>query len=140
LASRLSRVFGTRVDVRDVSFAPIDAVVTLHGVTVHTPEGMGAPADRAPAVVADRVRVDVQWLPLLHRAVLVRELVLESARIELDRLTGGGTSLETFLRADPARELPPKWTFALDRVVPRDATLPLAGGAGGGPGAPEAEP
>jgi hypothetical protein len=122
LASRLSRVLGTRVDVRDVSFAPIDAVVTLRGVTVHAPEAAGA-----PAIVADRVRLDVQWLPLLHRAVLVRELVLESARIELDRLTGGGASLKTFLGADPASEFPPNWTFALDRVVLRDATLHLRG-------------
>jgi hypothetical protein len=137
LASRLSRVLGTRVDVRDVTFAPIDAVVTLRGVTVHAPDAMGAPAGRAPAVVADRVRLDVQWLPLLHRAVLVRELVLESARIELDRLTGGGTSLETFLRADPASELPPHWTFALDRVVLRDSTLRLRGVADAEPAALE---
>jgi hypothetical protein len=85
LASRLSRVLGTRVDVGDVSFAPIDAVVTLRDVTVQAPEAMGATAGGAPAVVADRVRLDVQWLPLLHRTVLVRELMLESARIELDR-------------------------------------------------------
>jgi hypothetical protein len=42
LASRLSRVLGTRVDVRDVSFAPIDAVVTLRGVTVRAPDATGA--------------------------------------------------------------------------------------------------
>ena len=137
LASRLSRVLGTRVDVRDVTFAPIDAVVTLRGVTVQAPDAMGVPAGGAPAVVADRVRLDVQWLPLLHRAVLVRELVLESARIELDRLTGGGTSLETFLRADPARELPPHWTFALDRVLLRDSTLHLRGVADAEPAALE---
>ena len=133
LASRLSRVLGTRVDVGDVSFAPIDAVVTLRDVTVQAPQAMGAAAGGAPAIVADRVRLDVQWLPLLHRTVLVRELMLESARIELDRLTGGGASLETFLRADPASELPPNWTFALDRIVLRDATLHLRGVADGDP-------
>src|SRR5262249_31015089 len=65
----------------------------------------------------DRVRLDVQWLPLLHHAVVVRELVLESARIELDRLTGGGAGLGTFLRGDAARELPPHSTVAVEPVV-----------------------
>jgi hypothetical protein len=137
LASRLSRVLGTRVDVGDVSFAPIDAVVGLRNVTVAAPDAMGVTAGGAPVIVADRVRLDVQWLPLLHRTVLVRELTLESARIALDRPTGGRASLETFLRADPASELPPNWTFALDRIVLRDATIHLRGAADGDPAAPE---
>src|SRR5262249_847242 len=137
VASRLSRVLGTRVHVGDVSFAPIDAVVTLRDVTVQAPDAMRAVPAPPPATVPPPLRPPLHWSPPRPRAVLVRGLVLESARITLDRLTGGGTSLETFLRADPARELPPNWTFALDRVVLRDATLHLAGGADDDPAALE---
>src|SRR5512139_4941 len=65
LAARLSRGLGTRVEIGDLSFQPIDAIVTLRRVTVHAPAG--GPADATPPIVARRVRVDVQWLPLLHQ-------------------------------------------------------------------------
>ena len=123
---RLSRVLGARVEIGDVSFAPIDAVVTLHDVTVHAPPVEGETEEHAkPAIGAARVRIDVQWLPLLHRSVVVRELALESALIDPERFAGAGASLERLLRVDPATELPPEWTFALDRIVLRDTRLRL---------------
>jgi hypothetical protein len=120
VAARLSRALGARVQVGDVGFAPLDAIVILRAVTVETP---GASAGDSPAIVADRVRIDVQWLPLLHRVLLVRELAFESARIDVARLAGGGSELEVFAAADPTSELPPGWTFALDRIVLRDTRL-----------------
>ncbi len=127
LATRLTRILGTRVDVADVGLPSIDGVVTLYDVTVHAPGSTNPTAGDTPAVAARRVQVDVQWLPLLHRELLVRELVLESAHIELARLAGDGSSLETFLHANPASELPADWTFALDRIALRDARLRLHG-------------
>jgi hypothetical protein len=124
---RLSRLLGGRVAVGDVSFGPIGAVVTLHDVTFTPPsrgEGNGADdASARPVIAAERVRVDVQWLPLLHRSVVVRELAFESARIDLAGLSRDGTGVERFLQADPATELPPGWTFGLDRIALRDTRL-----------------
>ncbi|HZR82686.1 MAG TPA: DUF748 domain-containing protein [Candidatus Binatia bacterium] len=132
----LSRVVGARVDVRDISFAPIDAVVTLHGVTVHAPDAREADAPAAvPAIAAGDVRIDVQWLPLLHRSLVVRELALESASIDLGRFGDAGGSFERVLHVDPAAELPQGWTFALGRIALRDARLRLRdfGGAEAAP-------
>ena len=114
---KLSRILGARVEVGDVSFAPIDAVVTLRNVTVR------AEQDAEPAIDAARVRIDLQWLPLLHRAVVVRELALESALIDLARVAGADAGLERLVRVDPATELPPGWTFALDRIALRETRL-----------------
>lgn len=130
---RLTRIFGTTVDVGDVSFAPIDAVVTLRNVTVHPRTGMDLTtsgervATSTPSIEAGRVRIDLQWLPLLHRSVVVRELAFEEATIDLDGLgqgaSGTDSTFETFLRVDPAKELPPDWTFGLDRIALRDTRL-----------------
>jgi hypothetical protein len=121
-AERLSRVLGTRVDVGDVSFAPLDAVITLRNVVVHAADG-GTGADATPPITAGRVRIDVQWLPLLHHLVVVRELALEAARIDLDRLRDDGWTPERFQNLEPARELPPGWSFALERLALRDTQI-----------------
>jgi hypothetical protein len=116
----LSRVLGARVDVGDVSFAPIDAVVTLRNVVMHVADDA---ADAEPGITAGRVRIDVQWLPLLHRSLVVRQLTLEAARIDLERLRDAGWTLERFQRLDPATELPAGWSFALERIVLRDTKV-----------------
>lgn len=124
---RLSRALGTRVEVGDVSFAPIDAVLTLRSVSVHHPGEGSAQRTTTPAIDAPRVRLDLQWLPLLHRSLVVRELTLESARIDVERSADGRLSLEPLLHADPGAQLPPGWSFALDRVVLRDSHVRVRG-------------
>lgn len=136
LAARLSRALGTRVEIGDVSLQPIDAIVTLRSVTVHAP--VGAAAGEHPAIVARRVRVDVQWLPLLHQTLEVRELALESARVDLDRFADGSFGLANLERANPAAELPAGWTFALSRIAVRDSQLRVRDLAAGGTGLLEA--
>jgi len=121
---RLSRLLGTRVDVGSVSFAPLDGVVTLRNVVVHS-----VAEDASPTLSAERVQLDMQWLPLLHRALLLRELRVDSARVDVDRVQGGGWTLERVQRLHPETELPPGWSFALDRVVVHDTTVRLGGAA-----------
>jgi hypothetical protein len=133
VAAQLSRVLGGRVAVGNVSFQPIDAIFTLHDVAVSARARPGSPANSTPAIVAEHVRVDVQWLPLLHRTVRVRELLLESARVAVDRFPDGGFGLADLERADPAAALPTGWSFALDRIGFRDVQLrvhDLAAGEG----------
>src|SRR6185295_18433333 len=102
------------------------AVMTLRNVTVGAPSA-GAGSSDAPAITAGRMTIDLQWLPLLHHSLVIRELAFESARIDLDRFDGEGASLTSFLRVDPTIELPPGWTFALDRIALRDTRVELRG-------------
>jgi uncharacterized protein involved in outer membrane biogenesis len=132
VAWRLSRALGTRVEIGDLSFQPLDAIVTLRDVTVHAPAQGDSLANPTPPIVADRVRVDVQWLPLFHRMLRVRELALESARVDLDRFPDGEFGLANLERADPASELPAGWSFALDRIALRDSRLRVRDLAAGG--------
>jgi hypothetical protein len=135
IEERLSRVLGADVEVGDVSFAPLDAIVTLRDVVVRTPGPAAREGDAAPIIAARRVTIDVQWLPLLHHELLVRELALEDAHVDLDRFAPPSDGLTRLLHVEPASELPPGWTFALDRIVLRDAKLelPALGDAGAGP-------
>jgi len=125
---RLSRVLGASVEVRDMTFAPIDAVLTLHDVRVRA---LGQ-SDGPPALKARRVRADLQWLPLLHRALVVRELGLESAMIDVDRLSEGGVELGRLLESHPATPIARGWSFELGRVALHDARLRLPGSLDGG--------
>jgi hypothetical protein len=126
----LSRVLGARVEVGDVSFAPIDAVVTLRNVVVHAADEDASVTPGTPAITAGRVRIDVQWLPLLHRSLVVRQLTLEEAHVDLERLRGAGWTLERFQHLDPATELPRGWSFVLDRIALRDTVGASDAGSG----------
>ena len=121
LAVRLSRALGTRVEIGDLSFQPIDAILTLRNVTVHTPDGTEASA--APAIQARRIRVDLQWLPLLHRQLQIRELAVESGGIALDRFADGSFGLANLEQASPIAELPSGWSAGLDRITVYDSQL-----------------
>jgi len=125
---RLSRVLGANVVVGDMTFSPIDAVLTLHDVRVRE---LGR-ADGPPALKARRIRADLQWLPLMHRALVVRELGLESAMVDVARLSEGGVELARLLESDPATPIAPGWSFELGRVAMNDARLRLPGSFDGG--------
>ena len=118
VAQRLSRALGTEVQVRDLGFQPLDAVFTLRGVRV-MPAADAATDGAVTPVVAEIVRADVQWLPLFHRTLRLRELVLEGADVEMVRLAHGGLGLAGVTEPDAARGLPAGWGFELDRVALR---------------------
>src|SRR5262245_15899706 len=120
VAARLAHALGTQIEIGELTVQPLGAVFTLHDVTVHAPASSRA---SLPPIVADRVRIDVQWLPLLHRMLQVRELAFESARIDLDRFPDGRFGLANLERANPVGELPEGWSFALDRIAFRNSQL-----------------
>jgi hypothetical protein len=120
---RLSRILDARVQVGGVRLAPIDGIITLSNVVVR-PSGDHTDGTE-PIVTAKRVYLDVQWLPLLHHSLVLRELTLDGARIDLERVRAAGWTLDRVREFDPATELPAAWSFALNRVVLRDTTLRL---------------
>jgi len=133
VAAHLARAIGGQVDIGDLTVQPVDAIVTLHDVTVRARAQPGAAVHPVASIVAEQVRIDVQWLPLLHRRLQVRELVLVSSRVDLDRFADGDFGVANIGRADPASELPAGWSFALDRVVLRGSQVrvrDLAAGEG----------
>jgi hypothetical protein len=54
----------------------------------------------------------VQWPPLLHRELLVRELAIERTRSRA--LRRHRVEPRELAARGPATELPPGWSFALD--------------------------
>src|SRR5262249_34402412 len=83
-----------------------------------------------------RFEVAVRWLPLLRKTIQLRELVLESPRVAVDRLQDGGFNLMGLVPAssteptaqqpvpekDDTHTAPAKsgWGFGVDRIVLSD--------------------
>lgn len=124
VARRLSQALGAEVRVGDLGFRPLDGVVTLRDVRV-TPQAEPSGGSPLAPIVAERVRADVQWLPLLHKTLRLRELLLDGAQVELERTPDGRLGLAGVADADPSRGLPEQWGFELDRVGLRDSTVRL---------------
>jgi len=121
----ISQAVGTEVLVGDFGVRPLDGVITLRDVRV-LPSAEAASSGRGtPPIVAKRVRADVQWLPLLHRTLRLRELLLDGASVELERRPDGGLGLAGVPAPEPARALPAQWGFELDRVGLRDSNVSL---------------
>src|SRR5262245_17925269 len=134
LESQASKAINARVDIGDVDLALHRAGIALEDVAVHparwTPETGGG----EPALIAwKRFAVAVHWLPLLRKTIQLRELVLESPRVALDRLQDGEINLMGLVPASstqPAPEQPaaaedkasakPGWGFGVDRIVLSD--------------------
>ena len=125
LARLLSEALGADVRVGGLGFRPLDGVVTLRDVRV-LPAAEVAEAGRTiPPIVAERVRADVQWLPLLHKTLRLREILLDGAEVELERTSDGGLGLAGLDDPDATRALPREWGFELDRVGLRDSKVRL---------------
>lgn len=122
--SWLSRTFGAPVKVVRVGFDPIDAVITLEGLVTRLPSEH---TTLGPPVVADRARIDLQWFPLIHRRLQVREFTLEGAVIELEEAPDLAPSLEALGTPTRTRTLPDDWTVQVDRIALRDSLLKIRG-------------
>lgn len=121
----LSQALGARVHVGDLGLRPIDGVVTLRDVRVEPSEEALASGRSVMPIVADQVRADVQWLPLVHKTLRLRELLLDGAQVELERASDGGLGLAGLGEPDASKGLPSDWSFELDRVGLRDSKVRL---------------
>ncbi len=122
--SWLSRTLGVPVRVSRVGFDPIDAVITLEDVTTRLAtdgQSIGQP------IFADQARIDIQWFPLIHKRLQIREFALEGAVIELDRAPNLAPSLEALWSPTHPATLPVDWSLQIDRIVLRDSIVRLGG-------------
>jgi hypothetical protein len=138
LASRASRAINAHVEIGDVDLALYRAGIALDDVTVR-PAGWTPETDNGdpPLIAWKRFAVAVRWLPLLRKTIQLREIVLESPRVAVDRLQDGGFNILALVPASPAEPAHPPaspappgtpspsdkksgWTYGVDRVVLRD--------------------
>src|SRR5262245_153665 len=144
LESQASKAINARVDIGDVDLALHRAGIALEDVAVHPARWTPDMGGGEPALIAwKRFAVAVHWLPLLRKTIQLRELVLESPRVALDRLQDGGLNVMALVPASgtpaaaPEGTPPPaagandddktdkksSWSFGVDRVVLRDGGI-----------------
>ena len=136
IASQASKAINARVDIGDVDLALYRAGIALNDVTVR-PAGWSPEHDNGdpPLIAWKRFEVAVRWLPLFRKIIQLREVVLESPRVAVDRLQDGGFNLMGLVPAsstepatppapakDAAQPAPakPGWGLGVDRVVLSD--------------------
>ncbi|MBI1816737.1 MAG: DUF748 domain-containing protein [Deltaproteobacteria bacterium] len=140
--SQASQALHAQVEIGDVDLALLRGGIALKDVTVRAALPNGSPEDvpnTAPPLIAwKRFAIEVRWLPLFRKTIQLREVVLESPRVALDRLADGGINLLALVPASstpaPTPENTPEsatptaapaaaasgWGFGLDRFVLRD--------------------
>src|SRR5262245_48009306 len=137
LESKASQTLNARVDIGDVDLSLYRAGIALEDVAVR-PAGWTPETDAGdpPLIESKRLAVAVRWLPILRKTIQLRELVLESPRVAIDRLQDGEINLmalapqteEPALTAAPAgspeaEEEKSSWGFGVDRIVLSDGGI-----------------
>ena len=133
IASQASKALRARVEVGDVDLALYKLGVALKDVAVYaasapadsgaasggpTPSATAAPTADAPAAHGEtapaedpliawkRFEVSVRWLPLFKKAVILRDIELDTPHIALDRLADGKLNLMALVPASGEEPAP----------------------------------
>ena len=130
IASQASKALHARVEVGDVDLALLRGGVALKEVAVFP---ANAAPDSRPLIAWKQFSVELRWLPLFRKTIQLREVVLDSPYVSLERLKNGDLNLLALVpkasgESTPAptpAEAPPKpgWGFGVDRVVLRTGNL-----------------
>ncbi|MFN8628151.1 MAG: DUF748 domain-containing protein [Candidatus Binatia bacterium] len=141
LVSQASQALRARVAIGDVDLSLLRCGLALNEVSIRPLSGADSAAEEQAIVSWKRFAVAVRWLPLLRKRVLLREVVLESPRVAVDRAEDGALNILTLV---PSSTAPPDtrptsaasptpvaeraavgsgWSVGADRVVLRDGTL-----------------
>jgi hypothetical protein len=130
IASQASKALHARVEVGDVDLALLRGGVALKDVAVFP---ANAAPDTRPLIAWKRFSVGLRWLPLFRKTIQLREVVLDSPHVSLERLKNGDLNLAALVPkasgepkpAPTPAGAPPKpgWGFGVDRVVLRTGNL-----------------
>lgn len=125
-----SSLLHARVEIGDVDLTLYRAGAVLKDVAVYPADAV---AEAPPVIAWKSVGVAVRWLPLFRKTIQLREVVLDSPRVALDRMKAGDLSLMRLLRkggdqpapipAPPPAATGPGWAFGIDRIVVRTGSL-----------------
>ncbi len=130
IASQASKILHARVEVGDVDLALLRGGVALKDVAVYA----AAAAPDAPPLIAWKLfGVELRWLPLFQKTIQLRQVVLDSPRISLERLQDGDLNLMALVPGGGSAPAPaptpaeapakPGWAFGVDRVILRTGAL-----------------
>jgi hypothetical protein len=130
IASQASKALHARVEVGDVDLALLRGGVALKDVAVFP---ANAAPDTRPLIAWKRFSVELRWLPLFRKTIQLREVVLDSPYVSLERLKNGDLNLAALVPkasgepkpAPTPAGAPPKpgWGLGVDRVVLRTGNL-----------------
>ena len=141
LASQASKALRAQVEIGAVELSLLRCGIALRDVSVRPVSGPGSAAAEQPMIAWKRVAVAVRWLPLLRKHLLLREVVLESPRVAVDRAEDGTLNILALVppsnasaAASPtpgARGTPEAgpaapgsaWRIGADRLALRDGEL-----------------
>src|SRR5262249_47468138 len=127
VVSKASEVLRTRVDVGGVELSLWRGRFGLRDVAVYPPSD-AATAD-GPVIGWKLLEAEISYRPLLHKLVQLREVVLDTPRVALDRLADGKLNLQRLVPAtsttpEQANPSPPsEWRLGVDRFVLRGGGL-----------------
>ncbi len=122
VAYGISRWFAAQgvesTQIEDVDFNLFTGRLTVQGLRA-------ASAGRA-LVSAARSSLELDWLPLLHRELLIREVTIEGARLYVDRSEDGAVTLAGIALGPSARPVRRSdWTFTVNTWRVLDSALEL---------------
>jgi hypothetical protein len=127
LERQASSTLNADVRIGDVDLALYRAGIALDDVAIR-PAGWTPETDTGepPLITWKRLGLAVRWLPLVRKTVQLRELLLDSPRVAIDRLQDGGLNLMALVpKSEPAAGEDADaggsgWTVGIDRFVLRD--------------------
>lgn len=130
IASQASAKLHARVEVGDVDLALLKGGVALKEVAVFAAGVNGA---TQPLIAWKLFAVQLRWLPLFQKTIRLKEVILESPHVSLERLQDGGLNLFALIPKSAGEPTPvpspaadtsrPGWGFGVDRLVLRQGNL-----------------
>lgn len=132
LASQASEAVHARVEIGDVDLALWRGGVALEDVAVRAADEPAGGTTEPPLVGWKRFAVELAWLPLFRKNIVLRSVELDAPRVALDRLKSGDFNLMALMpkgsgEEKPSEEKPPEegagWGFGIDRFVLREGGL-----------------
>ncbi|HUI28262.1 MAG TPA: DUF748 domain-containing protein [Candidatus Kryptonia bacterium] len=132
LASQASQALRAPVEIGDVDLALLRGGVTLKDVAVRSRSEVAGAESAGPVLISwKRLTVELHYLALFSKTIQLREVVLESPRVALDRLADGQLNLLALVPASspqpagsptpaPEAAATPGWGFGIDRFTLRD--------------------
>ncbi len=129
LISQASQALRARVEVGDLDLSLLRGGVALEDVAIFAPAT--PTGGEQPLIAWKRLAVELHWLPLFRKTVQLRELVLDTPHVALDRLADGQINLMALVPVSEAPAAPTPapatakaaWSFGVDRLVLRRGGL-----------------
>ncbi len=134
IASEASKALHTRVDVGGVELSLLAGRFGLRDVVVYPPKGSGS--EDEPVLGARALEAEIDYEALRHHTIRITEIVLDTPRVAVDRLSDGQLNLQSLAPAPTPTETPAAAGTPAVTPTPAATATPAASTT---PGTPTAE-